>query len=88
VWIGLYEAGRKPTPFRWDDGSPLDYQTWDKGQASNIFRNPKEHYNEYCTFIQIEHYMTRQYTWDDAGCRNRIGLPYGVCQIVLGGSGG
>ncbi|KAH7705939.1 versican core protein-like protein [Aphelenchoides avenae] len=87
VWIGLRQAGRNPTPFLWDDGSPLNYRKFDKGQASNLFTNPKESYNEHCGFIQIEHTMTHPYTWDDAGCRNRKRQPYGVCQIVLGARG-
>ncbi|KAH7691319.1 aggrecan core protein-like protein, partial [Aphelenchoides avenae] len=58
VWIGLRQAGRNPTPFLWDDGSPLNYRKFDKGQASNLFTNPKESYNEHCGFIQIEHTMT------------------------------
>ncbi|KAH7705938.1 snEchinoidin [Aphelenchoides avenae] len=87
VWIGLHEQGRKPVPFLWDDGTPLDFTKWDKGQPSNIFFNPRESYNEHCGFLQIEKAVHWLYTWDDAGCRNRVRQPYGVCQIVLSGSG-
>ena len=71
IWIGLYQ-NTSSDPFRWEDGSPLNYTNWGCGEPNNAGSG------EDCALIGISSNIFLSSTWNDDSCSKHFAY---ICQM-------